>query len=44
MEHLSNDHNNCLSEHDGHKLYDETGHLVLNLMENEWKLRQQLKH
>ena len=24
-----------------HKLSDETGHPVMNLMENQWKLRQQ---
>ena len=31
----SNQHENS------HKLCDETGHPIVNLMENQWKLRQQ---
>ena len=42
MEHLSNDHkdhpNQC---ENSNKLCDETGHPVVNLMENQWKLTQQ---
>ena len=30
-----NQHENC------HELRDETGHPVVNLMESQWKLRQQ---
>ena len=42
MEHLSNDHEDCPIQHENsHKLYDETGHPVLSLMESQWKLRQQ---
>ena len=42
MEHLSNDHEDCLNQHkNSHKLYDETGHPVLSLMKSQWKLRQQ---
>ena len=35
MEHLSNDHE------DENKLCDERGHPVVNLIESQWKLRQQ---
>ena len=43
MEHLSNDHEDCPSQHENsHKLYDEMGHPIMNLMESQWKLRQQL--
>ena len=42
MEHLSNDHEDHLSQHDNsHKPCDETEHPVVNLMESQWKLRQQ---
>ena len=42
MEHLSNDHKDRPNQFaNSHKLYDETGHPVLNLMEIQWKLRQQ---
>ena len=42
MEHLSNDHEDRPNQHDNsHKLCDETGHPLLNLMESQWKLRQQ---
>ena len=42
MEHLSNDHkdhpNQCQNSH---KLWDEMGHLIVSLMESQWKLIQQ---
>ena len=42
MEHLSNDHEDHPNQHENsHKLRDETGHLTVNLMESQWKLRQQ---
>ena len=42
MEHHSNDHEDHPSQHENsHKLWDETGHPVLNMMESQWKLRQQ---
>ena len=42
MEHLSNDHRDHPNQHENrHKLRDETGHPVNNLMESQWKLRQQ---
>ena len=42
MEHLSNDHKDNLNQHEiSHKLRDETGYPVLNLIESQWKLRQQ---
>ena len=42
MEHLSNDHEDCPNQHENsHKLCNETGHLVVNLMKSQWKLRQQ---
>ena len=38
-EHLSNDHKNCPNQHENsHKLCDETGHPVMNLMESQRKL------
>ena len=38
MEHLSNDHEDCLNQHkNSHKLCDEMGHPVVNLMESQWK-------
>ena len=42
MEHLSNDDEDHPNQHkDSHKLCDEMGHPVENLMESQWKLRQQ---
>ena len=42
MEHLSNDHKNYPNQHeDSHELCNETGHPIDNLMESQWKLRQQ---
>ena len=42
MEHLSNDHQDCPNQHkNSHKLCDETGHSIVNLMESQSKLRQQ---
>ena len=41
MEHLSNDHKDQPNQHENsHKPRDETGHLVLSLLESQWKLRQ----
>ena len=42
MEHFSNDQEDHFNQHkNSHKLCDETGHLVVNLKESQWKLRQQ---
>ena len=42
MEHLSNDHEDHPNQHENsHKLCNEMGHPVLNLIESQWKLRQQ---
>ena len=42
MELLSNDYEDHPNQHENsHKLCDETGHLALNLMESQWKLRKQ---
>ena len=42
MEHLSNDHeDHPIQYKNSHKLYDETGHPVVNFMESQCKLRQQ---
>ena len=42
MEHLSHDHKDHPSQHkNGHKLWDETEYPVLDLLESQWKLRQQ---
>ena len=42
MEHLSNDHKGCTNQQENsYKLYDETGHPVLNLTESQLKQRQQ---
>ena len=42
MEHLSNDHEDSLNQHDNnHKLCDEMGHPIGNLMKSQGKLRQQ---
>ena len=41
MEHLSNDHEDHPNQHENsHKLCDEMGHPVVNLMESQWKLNQ----
>ena len=41
MKHLSNDHKECFNQHkNSHKLFNKIGHPVVNLMENQWKLRQ----
>ena len=42
IEHLSNDHKDCPNQcKNSHKLCDETGHPIVNLMESQWKLRKQ---
>ena len=42
MEHLSNDHEDHPNQHKNcQKPHDELGHPVLNLLESQWKLRQQ---
>ena len=42
MEHLSDDHEDRSNQHENsHKLWDETGHPVLSLLESQCKLRQQ---
>ena len=42
MEHFSNDHEDNPNQHkDSRKLCNEMEHLVVNLMEGQWKLRQQ---
>ena len=41
MKHLSNDHKDRPNQHkNSHKLCDETGHLILRLVESQRKLRQ----
>ena len=43
MEHLSNDHEDRPNQlENSHKLCDDTGHPVVNLMESQWKFKQQL--
>ena len=42
MEQLSNDHKDRPDQHENsHKPYDETGNPVVNMMESQWKLKQQ---
>ena len=42
MEHLSHDHEDRPNQHENsHKLFDEAGDPVTDLMENQWKARQQ---
>ena len=42
MEHLSNNHEDHPNQHENsHKQCDETGNPVMNMMESQWKLRQQ---
>ena len=39
---LSNDHKDRPNQHqNNHKVCDETGHPIVNLMKGQWKLRQQ---
>ena len=41
MEHLLNDPKDCPNQHkNSHKLCDGTGYPIVNLMENQWELRQ----
>ena len=42
MEHLSNDQENHPNQHkNSYKQCDERGHRIVNMMESQWKLRQQ---
>ena len=42
MEHLSSDHNDGPNQHENsHEQCDETAHPIVNMMESQWKLRQQ---
>ena len=42
VEHLSNYHEDHPNQHENsHKLCEETGHPIVNMMESQWKLRQQ---
>ena len=42
MERLSNDHQDHPNQHENsHKLFSEMGHPIVDLMESQWKLRQQ---
>ena len=42
MEYLSNDHEDHPNQtENSHKLCDETGHLVVNFIGSQWKLKQQ---
>ena len=42
MEYLSNDHQDHPNQHENSlKLYNETGHHVLSLMEGQWSFRQE---
>ena len=42
MEHLSNDLEDCPSQYENsHKQCYEMGHPVVNILESQWKLRQQ---
>ena len=42
MEHLSNHHKDHPNQDkNSHKLCDETGHPVVNMMESQWKPKQQ---
>ena len=41
MEHPSNDHKDRCNQHENsRRLCDEMGHLNMNLMESQWKLKQ----
>ena len=42
MKHLLNDHKDYPNQHENsHKLSNETGHPIMNLMKRQWKLRKQ---
>ena len=42
MEHLLNDHKDHPHQHrNSHELCDEMGYPIVNLMEGQWKLRQE---
>ena len=42
MDHLLNDNKDCLNRYENsHKQCNETEHTVVNMMESQWKLRQQ---
>ena len=42
MDYVSNDYEYCPRQHQfSHKQCDETGHSVVNMIESQWKLRQQ---
>ena len=42
MEHLSHDHKDHPNQHkNSHRQCHEMGHPVVNMMESQWKLRQQ---
>ena len=42
MEHLSNDHESHPNQHkNSPKQCDETGDPIVNMMESQWRLRQQ---
>ena len=42
MEHLPHDHKEHPHQHkNSHKQCDETGHPVVNMIESQWKLKQQ---
>ena len=43
MEHLSNGHKECSNQHkNSHKLCNKMGHRIVNLMENQWKLKHNM--
>ena len=45
MEHLSNDPENRPNQHENsNKQWDETGYPVGNMIERQWKLKQQHYH
>ena len=41
MDNLSNDHKDCLNQQENSHTSDETGHPIVNLVESQWKMRQQ---
>ena len=42
MEYLLNDQEDCPNQRENsHKQCDETGHPIANMVESQWKLRQQ---
>ena len=45
MEYLSNDYKDRLNQHrNSRKLCNKTGHQAVNLIESQWKLKQQHGH